>query len=378
VAVQGTQTEAEAGKTDIVLIVPGMDTSRLGHTLEILVDRLDLHLRARADAAAVVVVSRQGEGVGQAVVHVRLKDGTDRRIELRELAWSDVRPTVGDASVYARLVRGTILIRYWIGSWMLKRMPSTSASMRRWTILNCLLLGLWYAMALAAAGHLLLTQIVDLFSLGETLGTPWWVKGLWLAILAALGSEVMSHGLNMSWGIYSFLADKDSFRRKTRARLLGMLTRIAGEGAPAGRIVVLAHSMGTAIAVDALEAAESVAVNRPPIDLITLGSPLEFMALREPALLGAVEKCIRSPMVCTWTDFFDEADAYCSRVPVPTEAGRKFIAHPIDLERTLGEALGMLDRHNAYLKLPEVLDQVAGMVSSATGHIGNTLDRLRW
>ncbi len=352
----------QATQTDIVLIVPGMDTSRLGHTLEILVDRLELHLRARADAAEVVVVSRQGEGVGQAVVRVRLKDGTEKRIELREVAWSDVRPPSGDASVYVRLVRGTILIRYWIGSWILRSMPSTSASMRRWTILTCLSLGLWYGMALATAGHLLLTQIADLFSLGGTHGTPWWVKGMWLVFLAALGSEAMNRGLNMSWGTYSFLADKDSFRRRTRARLIGMLAHVADEGSPAGRIVVLAHSMGTAVAADALEV-ESVAPNRPLVDLITLGSPLEFMALREPALQGAVERCIRSPQVCTWTDFFDEADACCSRVPVPAEGGGKFAAHRVDLQRTLGEVLGMLDKHNAYLKLPEVLDLVAGTVS---------------
>jgi hypothetical protein len=345
--------------------VPGIEPLPHGHTLEILVDRLDLHLRSKEDAAEVVVVSRQGEGSGQASVRMRLKDGTEKRIELRELAWSDARSTSGDASLYVRLFRGAILIRYWIGLWMLKTMPSTSASMRRWTALMCLSLGLWYGVALAAACHLLFTQIADLFSLGGAHPTPWWVKVMWLAVLAAFGSEWLSQGLNVSWGTYSFLTDKDSFRRKTRARLLGMLAQLAEEGSAAERIVVLAHSMGTAVVVDALAATESLTGDRTMVDLITLGSPLEFMALREPWFLGAVEKCLRSARIARWTDFFDEADAYCSRVPVPAEGSGHFIAHRVNLQRTMGEARGMLDKHNAYLKLPVVLDLVAGTVPSS-------------
>ncbi len=360
---QAIQTGSKPEKTDFVLIVPGIEPSPLGHTLEILVDRLELHLRAKDDVAEVMVMSRQGEGAGQAVVRMHLKDDSRKCIKLRELAWSDVRSTSGDASLYVRLFRGTILIRYWIGSWMVRSMPSTSASMRRWTALMCLSLGLWYGVALAAACHLLLTQITDLFSLDGVGPTPWWVKGMWLAILAAFGSEWLSQGLNVSWGTYSFLTDKDSFRRKTRARLLGMLAPLADEEPTPERIVVLAHSMGTAVVVDALAATGSVAGSLPLINLITLGSPLEFMALREPALQSLVEECHRSPRVCTWTDFFDETDAYCSRVPVPFEGGGKFVAHPVNLQRTLGEARGMLDKHNAYLKLPQVLDLVAGLRS---------------
>jgi hypothetical protein len=44
------------------------------------------------------------------------------------------------------------------------------------------------------------------------------------------------------------------------------------------------------------------------------------------------------------------------------EDGNHFAAHRVNLQKTLGEARGMLDKHNAHLKLPEVLDAVAGTV----------------
>jgi hypothetical protein len=74
-----------------------------------------------------------------------------------------VRPSSGDASVYVNFVRGTILIRYWISPWMLRSIPSNSVSMRRWTILNCVTLGLWCSVALAVTAPLLFTQAADLF-----------------------------------------------------------------------------------------------------------------------------------------------------------------------------------------------------------------------
>ena len=97
------------------------------------------------------------------------------------------------------------------------------------------------------------------------------------------------------------------------------------------------------------------------MDLITLGSPLEFLSLREPTIQETVERCFGSPLVRKWTDYFDENDEYCSRVPVPAGDSGKFNAHRVNLQRTLGEKLGMKDLHDAYLKLPEVLDLVAGL-----------------
>ena len=346
-----------------------MDVSRLGHTLDMLVDYLDRHLRKHATVSNIVITSRQGEGVGQAVLRFNLPDGAPRRIELRELAWADVRPSLGDASLWVRLFRGTILLRYWIGAWVFRRVPTTSASMRRSTALSCTSLGFWYLLVLAAAAHLLITEFDLLPFLKSAEPTTWISKLVWLAILAVLGSEAMHQGLNHSWGTYCFMTDQDSFRRKTRTRLLGMLTHIAEEQRPVGRILILAHSMGTAIAVDALDAGQAMQDELPAVDLVTLGSPLEFLALREPAMTATVERCLRSKLVRRWQDYFDLTDAYCSRVPVPAAAQAaddgKFAAHQVTLRRPLNEAWGMRDKHNAYLQLQAVLDLIAGIPAAA-------------
>ena len=138
-----------------------------------------------------------------------------------------------------------------------------------------------------------------------------------------------------------------------------MIARIAEEGRPVDRLLVIAHSFGTAVAVDALAAVEP-RQGLPAVELVTLGSPLEFLACRDPTIQTLVEHCVQSPAVLSWTDYYDRNDRLCSRAPLDDGWLGKFAAHPVRLGGSTLETATIEAKHAAYWGLPQVLDPLIG------------------
>jgi hypothetical protein len=355
---------------DLVVVVPGLDVSRHGEALERLLDGLDHHLCAAGRPHR--IATRQGEGVGQATLDFQPGGGATQRLEIRELAWTDLRPSMKDVSAYVRLWRGARLSAYWIGPLLLRSVPGTSAALRRWLLVGVFATIFWYLLVVAATWHLMQPQVHDFFwppskppvpdpqagwlsRISDAMTSP---KLLWAGVLALLGFKPLVDGVDISWSTYAFMVDRDSLRRKLRIRLRGMLSHVAMDSGYR-RIVVVAHSFGTAVTADALGVSEHDGIPIPPLELITLGSPLEFLARRDAGMQALVERCLQTQAVQSWSDFYAPEDAFCSRVPLMDGAGGKFHARRVALGYSmLKSATGRA--HNAYFERPEVLRAIMG------------------
>jgi hypothetical protein len=341
---------------DLVLVVPGLDVRGPGEALERLIEGIR-HYRESCTKQwlGCHIATRLGEGVTQATLRVVLGDGTEHWYDIRKLAWADLRPSMKDVSVYSRLLRGAFLVSYW-APLVFRRMPSTSNGLRGWFVVGMSLLVLWYSAALVAAWQALWPQIQDWIArLDPALAVKakpsgWRVDLLLVAVLGLLGVKVLADGVDVSWSTYTFMADRGSLRRKLRLRLRGMLSCFADDAERYRRIVLVAHSLGTAVAADALAEREEDGFRVPPLDLITLGSPLQFLALCGPELQTLVK---RLKTVLSWSDFYDPKDAFCSCVPL-TDLEEKFHARQISLGYRWFESL-MGRAHSAYFDDPEVL-----------------------
>jgi hypothetical protein len=344
--------------TDLVFVVPGLDVSRPGQAMELLLEGLDCYLRKRCDVVASHQIStRQGEGVSQAFIKATLSNNEVQRLELRELAWTDLRPSMGEVSVYERLVRGAILIYYWMSFWVRKGPPRTSASLQFWTVFGTVALLIWYLLVIAATVH----ELSDLMTSSGKDADGWPSKAVWFGIIAALGVKQMTKGVDLSWTTYAFMSNRDSLRHKLRMRLLGMISGVKEEGYQFRRTILLAHSFGTAVAADALGSPEQAQREIPDnIDLITLGSPLEFLAWCDESVQEVVQSCLEFPHLRSWTDYYAEEDAFCSRVPLNEVKGNKFTANRVNLGYSAFKAWTG-QAHNAYFSNAEVLRVLVGL-----------------
>jgi hypothetical protein len=363
---------ATAVQTDLVVVVPGLDAVRRGEALERLLDGLERYFGdAGRGFPAYRLATRQGEGVAQAVVEFETTTGTKRSLEIRELEWNDLRPSMKDVSPYARLGRGIQLSAYWFGPLLTRRMPKTSAALRNWLLFGIVSLMLWYGLVATAAIRLFWPSIQDFLWGTRPVapeGSGWLAWGwdklsdpklLWAFVIAALGFKPLVDNTDSSWTIYAFMQDRDSFRRKLRLRLRGLLAHVAASGSAYGRIVVLAHSFGAAVTADALGAEGRDGIPIPPLDLVTLGSPLEFLAFRDPEIKAITDRCLRTDAVRSWLDFHAPEDAFCSPVPLEDGAAGKFRSRPVDLGQSpVASALGQA--HNLYFGHAEILDVIVG------------------
>lgn len=362
-----------SGGSDLVVIIPGMFSNYQGEVMERLVDAFAHRLGTLVPRVREYRVStRQGEGVSQASIEIDLEEGVTRYLELRELAWSDLRPSMNDVGVFERLLRGGRLVVYWGQAFLRQDMLPASHSLRRWFIYATAALVAWYMLAIAAVllafGPDVLafcSHVLGLFSSSRPAAaaaapdSPWpkWVAAFAVAVL---GLKATTQSVDLSWTFYAFMEDLDSFRHRLRLRLRGLLSHIVLNEQTWNRIVVVAHSFGTVVAADALGGSSTDGARLPSLHLITLGSPLEFLSCCDAEIRSLVESCLRANEVKAWTDFYAPEDPFCSKVPIAEDPSGKFRAEQIDLDAT-ARAAGVVGLHDAYFHRAEVLDLVAGL-----------------
>jgi hypothetical protein len=216
-------------------------------------------------------------------------------IDLEEAYWADLQPTLSTRAVLEKVVQGFGMLYFWAGS---RRVYSAALSSKPLAIGSiggsfCLLA--WYIVAVGAVltalstdpkGFMIPDWIVR--SLQAMSGTgldqllAYWKKvgNFWvLAVLAIVTSlKVFTTTVDVSFAVTSYLRD-DDLAERVQNRLLAILHDVQAEQRYAG-IVVVAHSFGTVSAVQALATYQSAI----PIRLITLGSPMRFVAARRQTL----------------------------------------------------------------------------------------------
>lgn len=181
--------------------------------------------------------------------------------------------------------------------------------------------------------------------------------GLMDFIGSTFGRDIVSDDLLTRIEDLDLYYRDDVFRQALRGQLAAALTP-----QPEKKTLLIAHSMGTIIAMDVLRAAEQT--GRPfPIDcLVTIGSPLglPYIVYRQREEFGAA----RTPAgVEAWSNFSEKRDRICfdpflAGDYAPNAAGVKVVD---DLVLNTVEN----DRHQAfgYLRTPELSRLLARLIN---------------
>lgn len=151
----------------------------------------------------------------------------------------------------------------------------------------------------------------------------------------------------------------DESRRCAARRRVGReIERAIGTGRP---VVILAYSLGSVVAYQYLQKREA-RVGDPPIDLVTIGSPLGVPGLR--ALLGMETDNPGKPRsVRSWSNIHDDADPVAG--PVAADRSGAGIAD-IPTRRSSARDAHMVER---YLRDPATAETLAKLLNpGATVH----------
>ena len=294
-----------------------------------------------------------GPGNGAIGLHATCRcGGTTQEIDVYEAYWGDLLPDWSNESPWARFKRGYMLIRYWltggVGGWISRREapPNTAWAM----LLAAVALVLWWIVV-----GIFVLQAVEsgVIAIPESLASIAWVQTAWTtltgwtgtvrgSVLVVLLLWVWSLGwlerfANISAYTKAYLRDEVfgdddvGLRAKAKRRVLEVLDRAAGITGPDryDEIYVVGHSLGGAIAADALSESGDVLAHTV---LFTWGSALGLLVQQEPMVEVRIATFYTAaPPVQGWIDVVLPWDMMGSQVPVPrcfddaSEPGRR---HP--------------------------------------------------
>lgn len=324
-----------------IIVVPGFERTVQGDAR----DRLAAAILSYTDGWQVLPVS-QPERAGTGFVACSREDGSEIEIDLYEAYWGDLVPLREEESPWVRFRRASGLILYWMfGGGSLSMLLRGQLPARTVVALGIagLLLLIWYLSLLL----LLLAAIPD-----GTTGLPdavqsqldqlgwdgltaasitfksWseqvrWVTGA-VALIGAVGVMAPVERLaRVSDFLMRYLRDdpvaegRPGLQAMARHRVLAVLDEVSGkQGAERyDQIHVVGHSLGGAIAVDALA---EYGTNSERITLFTWGSALGLLAQKEPRIEAEIAKFYTRPSrLVNWVDVVYRGDLMGSVVPVP-------------------------------------------------------------
>ncbi|MCR8549817.1 alpha/beta hydrolase [Salipiger sp. P9] len=269
--------------------------------------------------------------------------GETREIDVYEAYWGDLVPDWSNESPWARFKRGFFLIRYWltggVRGWLARGEAPPRAA---WAmVIAAFLLILWWIVVaiflMQAIGNGTIT-LPDSLTQIPVVQTVWncltgWTATIGGSVFALIMLWIWSLGWleqfsNISAYTKAYLRDEAlgdddvGLRAKARHRVLEVLDQVAdvhGDKAY-DEIYVVGHSLGGAIAVDALAECGDLLER---VVLFTWGSALGMLAQQEPLVEQEIAKFYTSETrVRSWVDVVFPKDFMGSKVPVPRRFGK--------------------------------------------------------
>lgn len=322
----------------------------------------------------------------------RREGAEEIQIDIFEAYWADMIPTDAPLNPVRRVVRGFTLIAYWFfgGTARLFRRPNYLGF---GLALSGVLLVIWYfSLLLVAAKALLsdpstlpswLTEAVNAARVAkltnggqtETVGLiqaavswieaiPWY--GAIAAMFAGLPADRMASIAEFS---KAYLTDEQAgdapagVRARTKQRLVDLLETVYGRKENYDEVIVVGHSMGAAIAVDALA---DYGEDRARTRLFTWGSPLQVFSAQEPQMAQELNKLLSAtPPLADWIDVTLPNDWVASKAPGHAE--RFGSEKSISATSPQGWIAGWnASSHQDYYRAPEALLPLVAAGAAAT------------
>lgn len=317
-----------------IVLVPGFEKRAQGAARDQLVTSIlnytDGYKTSTSDVAA---------QNGTDYVTIRAEDrGSDYAavLDVYEAFWGDLVPDWSQESPWQRFRRGFLLIGYWAAGGLFKslargEMPTKTVGAM--TVAAAALL-FWYFIVITILVQAIGASDASIpAALTEFLTKYQWVQaifakiqemGNWsvtLILIGLIGIGALEGMANVSSFVKAYLRDDPmgedtiGLRAKSRQRVLSMLDHVNAEGQQYEEVYVVAHSLGGAIAIDALA---EYGTPLPKTVLHTWGSAMGLLVQQEALVEIEIAKLYDSKArLANWIDVVFSGDMMASPCPVP-------------------------------------------------------------
>lgn len=354
-----------------IVLVPGLVQGEQGAAKARLREAIE-HYAQRYVVVATPPI-REGEPNQEEVLRVTPRSGSEadeQTVRIHEMYWGDLAPSWADETPWRRFVRGTHLVGYWLVFGPASLKAQGSRTTRAFMILAAFLLLVWYAsvavvmveaVASTYAGSALPGWLADGLSLvGVTSdalmqcyealksAVPFTLFGGLFLLRPIDGMAKLSAFVRMYLRDEGGSGDGPGIRAKARRRVVDLLDKLLKDPAGPDEIVIIGHSLGGAIAVDALA---EVGQALPRIALHTWGSSLSLLAGTERQVLDEIRTLqLAKPGLAAWVDVVETSDFLGSRVPEVADATAGSRIVRLDVTRPVGNWTDVTEAHNYYFR----------------------------
>ena len=378
----GSQPDRSSTTKRAIILIPGIERKERGFRGRMLTDNMSTVVQDRS-LEIIANVKIDGE-VGWSLSARPLRgetadtsNGPDR-IDIFEASWSDMMPDISTLSPWSKLWRGLDLLVYWIFIRSFSR-KAWSEFLKRPMIgvglaVGGLILVCWYVSIVLVVTQTLelpsdlgqIPRIEELFN--ELKGSidfirNWWYWLIVAAILRAIPiDEIVSSALTIKDYLENRILDSGEdkrqvgFKDRLRQRIAGTIERVMA--ADYDEVVVVAHSFGSVLAIDALrEWPHESDFDR--LKLVTLGSPLIVLYTRSSWLRRELQEILAERRVKRWTDYYSSTDWLCAAVPGHDKAFDNGQSKHLNFQAPWLKRLTG-DTHLLYFRNQSVLTELAG------------------
>ena len=184
-------------------------------------------------------------------------------------------------------------------------------------------------------------------ALGKSMGG--WSVWVVTTFILSLSPVPISYLVDITDFMARYLQDETQVgfggvRDRIRQRIASVLNDVLDQDY--AKVTILAHSLGVMIGIDFLAGYRSK--SSKPIRYISMGGPVELMSYKSTWVIEETEKCLNSPLLTSWNDYYSDQDWLCTKTPLPPNSqSHKLQTIKIKLRVSLAQQL-VGASHSAY------------------------------
>lgn len=357
-----------------LVVVPGYGKREQGAVRDQLCEAIEYHADGFARDFEPDALDRGGYAVRRLTATERRPGAETVQLDIYEAFWGDLIPAELPADPIRKVTRGFTLLAYWFFGGVAKGLLRPNYLGAALASSGALLLA-WYAsLALLAAKALVSDPSLAPGWLASIVGAeafagavdwvqrqPWWT--VLPGLLAGLQADRLAALAEFAKSYLSDERDADSVagvRARAKNRVERILAQIYASPEPYDEVFVVGHSMGAALAIDALA---DWGADRARTHFHSWGAPMRVFCAQEPEMDAERAKLLAAdPPLAGWTDAIARNDWVAGFTPGHREAFGE--ASSLVVRSPQGWWAGWnASTHEQYFRNPETLARLIAPVS---------------